>query len=386
MKKRAVIIVLDSVGIGNLPDAREFGDIGAHTLGNINCERGMRLPNLVGLGLGNITNSRLARVMFPRAAYGRAMELTKAKDTTSGHWEMAGFPMEVPFRTYPNGFPPHIIEEFEKRIGRGTLGNEVASGTEIIARLGDEHVRTGKPIVYTSADSVFQIAAHEEVIPLEELYRYCTIAREMLVGEDLVGRVIARPFVGSDGKYTRTENRRDYALEPMKETILDALKERGMEVVAIGKIEDIFAHRGITTVDHTKNNPAGIEATIRFLKEGKGDFIFTNLVDFDMLYGHRNDVQGYAAALEYFDGKLPEILKAMTEEDMLIITADHGCDPTFPGTDHTREYIPIIALIGRGRGASLGTRNSFADIGATVYEYLTGESWSCGESFLDKLV
>ncbi|MBR3486945.1 MAG: phosphopentomutase [Clostridia bacterium] len=386
MKKRAVIIVLDSVGIGFLPDAAEFGDKWAHTLGNVYMKQGMKIPNMIGLGLGNIEDSRLARVKFPAAAYGRSMEITKAKDTTSGHWEMAGFPMKVPFRTYPNGFPDHIISEFEKRIGRGTLGNEVASGTEIIQRLGDEHVKTGKPIVYTSADSVFQIAAHEEVIPLEELYRYCEIAREMLVGDDLVGRVIARPFIGKDGNYTRTENRRDYALEPMEDTILDALKNKGMDVVAIGKIEDIFAHRGITTVDHTKNNRAGIEATIRFLKEGKGDFIFTNLVDFDMLYGHRNDAAGYAAALEYFDSRLPEILKAMTKEDLLIITADHGCDPTYPGTDHTREYIPILAMIGMGKGASLGTRQSFADIGATVYEYLTGESWRCGESFLDKLV
>lgn len=385
MKKRATIIVLDSVGIGALPDAREFGDVGAHTLGHIYGQRGMRIPNLLSLGLGNIENSLMARVAFPCAAYGRAMELTKAKDTTSGHWEMAGFPMEVPFRTYPNGFPTDVIERFEKAAGRQILGNEVASGTEIIQRLGDEHVATGKPIVYTSADSVFQIAAHEEVIPLEELYHLCEIAREQLVGDNLVGRVIARPFIGGSGKYTRTENRRDYALAPMEDTILDALAGRGMDVVGIGKIEDIFAHRGITTVDHTKNNRDGIEATIRFLKEGRGDFIFTNLVDFDMLYGHRNDVEGYGAALEYFDGKLPEILGSMTEEDLLIITADHGCDPAFPGTDHTREYIPVLALIGRGKHCKLGTLGSFADLGATVYEYLTGEDWSCGESFLKKL-
>ncbi|MBR5714929.1 MAG: phosphopentomutase, partial [Clostridia bacterium] len=266
------------------------------------------------------------------------------------------------------------------------LGNVVASGTQIIQELGDEHVKTGKPIVYTSADSVFQIAAHEEVIPLPELYRICEIAREMLVGEYLVGRVIARPFIGGSGVYTRTENRKDYAVAPFKDTILDGLKDRGMDVVAIGKIEDIFCHRGITTVDHTKNNPDGIEATIRFIKEGRGDFIFTNLVDTDMLYGHRNDPDGYAAALEYFDSKLPEILSSMSDTDMLIITADHGCDPCFPGTDHTREYIPILALIGRGKPAELGTRRTFADIGATVYEYLTGESWSCGESFLKLLI
>ncbi len=384
-KKRAIIIVLDSCGIGCLPDAEEFGDKGAHTIGHVYAKSGMSIPNMLALGIGNITGSLLPKVYFPRAAYGRAMEVTKAKDTTSGHWEMAGFPMEVPFRTYPNGFPPEVMSEFERRIGRGTLGNEVASGTEIIQRLGDEHTATGKPIVYTSADSVFQIAAHEEVIPLETLYAYCEQAREMLVGDNLVGRVIARPFVGGNGVYTRTENRRDYALEPMKDTILDALAAKGMDVVGIGKIEDIFAHRGITTVDHTKNNRDGIEATIRFLKEGKGDFIFTNLVDFDMLYGHRNDSDGYAKALEYFDSKLPEIMRSMTEDDLMIITADHGCDPNYPGTDHTREYIPVLAFIGRGKPCDLGTLRSFADLGATVYEYLTGEKWTCGESFLGKL-
>jgi phosphopentomutase len=386
MKKRATIIVLDSVGIGALPDAKDFCDAGAHTLGNIYEKRGLKLPNLFSLGLGNIPGSKMERVHFPRAAYGKSLEYTKAKDTTSGHWEMAGFPMEVPFRTYPDGFPEDVISRFEQAIGRGVLGNEVASGTEIIQRLGDEHVATGKPIVYTSADSVFQIAAHEEIIPLPELYRYCEIAREQLVGDNLVGRVIARPFIGGNGVYTRTENRRDYALEPMEDTILDALCAKGLDVVGIGKIEDIFAHRGITTVDHTKNNPAGIEATIRFLKEGRGDFIFTNLVDTDMLYGHRNDVEGYGAALEYFDAKLSEILRCMTKEDLLIITADHGCDPTYPGTDHTREYIPIIALIGSGKPAELGIRETFADIGATVYEYLTGEKWRCGTSFLDQLI
>lgn len=386
MKKRATIIVLDSAGIGSLPDAIEFNDIGAHTFGHVYAHRGMKIPNMIAMGLGNIKNSMLPKVKFPSAAYGRSLELTKAKDTTSGHWEMAGFPMEVPFRTYPNGFPQELMDEFERRVGRGTLGNEVASGTEIIQRLGDLHVATGKLIVYTSADSVFQIAAHEEVVPLNELYRYCEIAREMLVGEHLVGRVIARPFIGGNGKYTRTENRRDYALAPMKETILDKIAEKGMDVIGIGKIEDIFAHRGITTVDHTKNNPDGIEATIKYLKAGKGDFIFTNLVDTDMLYGHRNDPEGYAKALEYFDAKLPEIRRSMTKDDMLIITADHGCDPCYPGTDHTREYIPILAVIGRGKCADLGTRESFADIGATVYEYLTGEKWCCGESFLDKLV
>ena len=386
MKKRAIIIVLDSVGIGELPDAAEFGDEGSHTLGNTYAERPMNIPHMLALGLGNIDNSRLPRTESPRAAFGRAAELTKAKDTTSGHWEMAGLPMEVPFRTYPDGFPRSVMNEFEMKIHRGTLGNCVASGTVIINELGDEHVRTGKPIIYTSADSVFQIAAHEEVIPLEKLYKMCEIAREMLVGDNLVGRVIARPFIGGNGHYTRTENRRDFALEPIRETILDRLAEKGYDVVGIGKIEDIFAHKGITTVDHTKNNPDGIEATIRYLKDGKGDFIFTNLVDTDMLYGHRNDVEGYASCLEYFDKKLPEIIDAMSDEDLLIITADHGCDPTTPSTDHSREYIPVL-IFGRGvKSVDLGTLPTFADLGATVFEYITGEKFPVGESLLSRVM
>lgn len=386
MKKRAIIIVLDSVGIGELPDAAEFGDEGSHTLGNTYAQRPMEIPNMLALGLGNIENSKLPPVEDPRGAYGRSAERTKAKDTTSGHWEMAGLPMDVPFRTYPDGFPRSVMNEFEMKIHRGTLGNCVASGTVIINELGDEHVRTGKPIVYTSADSVFQIAAHEEVIPLDKLYKMCETAREMLVGDNLVGRVIARPFIGSDGHYTRTENRRDFALEPIGETILDRLSGKGMDVVGIGKIEDIFAHRGVTTVDHTKNNPDGIEATIRFLKEGRGDFIFTNLVDTDMLYGHRNDVEGYAGALEYFDKKLPEIMDAMSDDDLLIVTADHGCDPTTPSTDHSREYIPILVWGRHVKSCDLGTLSTFADIGATVVDYLTGEDFGVGTSFLGKVI
>ncbi|MBQ1683935.1 MAG: phosphopentomutase [Clostridia bacterium] len=386
MKKRAIIIVLDSVGIGELPDAAEFGDEGSHTLGNTYAQRPMEIPNMLALGLGNIENSKLPSVEDPRGAYGRSAERTKAKDTTSGHWEMAGLPMDVPFRTYPDGFPRSVMNEFEMKIHRGTLGNCVASGTVIINELGDEHVRTGKPIVYTSADSVFQIAAHEEVIPLDKLYKMCETAREMLVGDNLVGRVIARPFIGSDGHYTRTENRRDFALEPIGETILDRLSGKGMDVVGIGKIEDIFAHKGVTTVDHTKNNPDGIEATIRFLKEGRGDFIFTNLVDTDMLYGHRNDVEGYARALEYFDKKLPEIMDAMSDDDLLIVTADHGCDPTTPSTDHSREYIPILVWGRHVKSCDLGTLPTFADIGATVVDYLTGEDFGVGTSFLGKVI
>ncbi|MBQ2191766.1 MAG: phosphopentomutase, partial [Clostridia bacterium] len=377
---------MDVVGIGELPDAAEFGDEGSHTLGNTYAQRPMEIPNMLALGLGNIENSKLPSVEDPRGAYGRSAERTKAKDTTSGHWEMAGLPMDVPFRTYPDGFPRSVMNEFEMKIHRGTLGNCVASGTVIINELGDEHVRTGKPIVYTSADSVFQIAAHEEVIPLDKLYKMCETAREMLVGDNLVGRVIARPFIGSDGHYTRTENRRDFALEPIGETILDRLSGKGMDVVGIGKIEDIFAHKGVTTVDHTKNNPDGIEATIRFLKEGRGDFIFTNLVDTDMLYGHRNDVEGYARALEYFDKKLPEIMDAMSDDDLLIVTADHGCDPTTPSTDHSREYIPILVWGRHVKSCDLGTLSTFADLGATVVDYLTGEDFGVGTSFLGKVI
>ena len=386
MKKRVILIVLDSVGIGALPDAADFGDAGAHTLGHIYEKRGrLDIPNLLRLGLGNIEDSRLPKTDAPTAAYGRCREQTLAKDTTCGHWEMAGLPLKTAFRTFPRGFPEAFLSAFERRIGRGTLGNEVASGTEIIQRLGDEHVRTGAPIVYTSADSVFQIAAHESVIPLEELYRICETAREMLTGDLLVGRVIARPFTGKSGSYTRTENRRDYALPPFSDTILDALDRRGLEVVGVGKIEDIFCHRGITTVDHTKNNRDGVAAAQRFLESGQGSLVFVNLVDFDMLYGHRNDVEGYAAALEYFDAQLPAMLAALREDDILMITADHGCDPTHVGTDHTREHIPLLVCGDRVHPTPLGTRGSFADIGATAYAYLTGETWSAGTSFLPEI-
>lgn len=386
MKKRFIIIVLDSVGIGAQPDAALFGDEGSHTLGNLYKKRGLNIPHMLALGLGNITDSGLPRVSSPRGNFGRSAEITKAKDTTSGHWEMAGVIMDPPFRTYPNGFPARLIEEFERRTGRGTLGNVVASGTEIIRELGDEHVKTGKLIVYTSADSVFQIAAHQQVVPLGELYRCSGIAREMLVGDDLVGRVIARPFAGESGHYARTEFRRDYAVPPIGETILDALAARGMTNVCVGKIEDIFGNRGVTISDHTRNNHDGIEATLKFLREGMGDLVFANLVDFDMLFGHRNDEEGYGAALEYFDAKLPELQAAMHEGDIMLITADHGCDPTTESTDHSREYIPIVAFGPTLKGgADLGTRASFADIGATAFEYLTGEPFKVGDSFLKQM-
>ncbi|MBS7307959.1 MAG: phosphopentomutase [Eubacteriales bacterium] len=385
MKKRAILIILDSVGIGALPDAAEFGDKGANTLGNIYRARGgINLPNLYALGLANIDGALMGKgVAAPAGAFGKAAEITKAKDTTCGHWEISGLLMDKPFQVFPNGFPEKLMHEFEEKIGRKTLCNFPASGTAIINEYGDEHMRTGYPIVYTSADSVFQVAAHEDVIPLEELYKICETARELLYGDYFVGRVIARPFIGSNGKYTRTENRRDYAVEPTGDTILDALTREGKKTIAIGKIEDIFAHRGITVADHTKNNHDGIEATIKYISEGEGDFIFTNLVDFDMLYGHRNDVEGYAKALEYFDEQLTRIIEEMKDGDILIISADHGCDPTYPGTDHTREYIPVLACGDSIEpGTNLGVLDSFADIGASIYEYLTDKKWAVGDSFL----
>lgn len=388
MKKRVILIVLDSAGIGAMPDAAEFGDTGSNTIGNICRVRGkLDVPNMDKLGLAHIKGSTLPIICAPtEGSFGRLAERTKAKDTTSGHWEMAGLSLDTPFRTYPNGFPDRIIREFEQRIGRKVLGNCVASGTQIIQELGDEHVRTGSPIVYTSADSVFQVAAHEEVIPLAELYRICEIAREMLHGDDLVGRVIARPFLGSNGNYTRTENRRDYAIEPTKDTILDALTAEGLETVGVGKIEDIFCKRGITTVDHTKNNETGTAAAQRFIDSGEGSFVFVNLVDFDMLYGHRNDVEGYGKALETFDTALPALRAGLKEDDILMITADHGCDPTTPSTDHSREYIPLLITGTHVRkGHCIGTRDTFADIGATVYEYLTGKQWREGSSFLREI-
>ena len=388
--KRAILIVLDSAGIGSLPDAADFGDDGANTICHIYEKRGvLELPNLYSMGLSRIEG---AHSLPPyagqiRGAYGRAAEMTHAKDTTCGHWELAGVIMETPFQTYPQGFPRHIIDAFEKKIGRGILGNRVASGTVIIQELGDEHVRTGKPIVYTSADSVFQVAAHEAVIPPEELYKICETARAILVGPDLVGRVIARPFIGGNGVYTRTENRRDFAIPPVKDTILDGLTALGYTTLGVGKIEDIFCRRGITRVDHTKNNHDGIEATIRYIREaGSADLIFTNLVDTDMLYGHRNDVEGYGRALEYFDSRLPELLAAMGPEDLLLITADHGCDPTWPGTDHTREYVPVIAWHKALKtDIDLGTRATFADIGSTAFEHITGRPWETGTSFYKQL-
>ncbi|AXA35310.1 Phosphopentomutase [Candidatus Sumerlaea chitinivorans] len=390
MPRRAVIIVLDSVGIGELPDAHLFGDEGSNTLGNLSraFPDGLRLPNMAKLGLGNIAELR-GVPPDPQAigGWGKCAEKSMAKDTTLGHWEIAGIISEKPFPTYPNGFPPEIIQEFERRIGRGTLGNIPASGTEIIQKLGDEHVRTGKPIVYTSADSVFQIAAHEEVIPLEELYEMCRIARELLDGPHRVGRVIARPFIGTSGNYTRTRNRRDFSVPPPRPTILDRLKENGYAVIGVGKIGDIFAHTGLTHEIHTGANEKGILATLVQLNEAPDGLIFTNLVDTDMIYGHRNDTVGYRASLEEFDSYLPKILSALQPEDLLIITADHGCDPTTPSTDHSREYVPLLVYSkAMPHGVNLGTRETFADTAATIAEFFNIAWDGPGTSYLRQVL
>lgn len=370
---RVILIVLDSVGIGHLPDAHLYGDEGSNTLGHIATHiPKIKVPNLIQLGLGNIDmENALPKTEYPQAAFGKAAEMSAGKDTTTGHWEIAGTILDKPFPTFPDGFPISVMEEFEAAIGTKTIGNYSASGTAIIEALGDEHVRTGFPIVYTSADSVFQIAMHEDMIPIQKQYEICQIARDMLVGEYEVGRVIARPFTGTSGNYSRTSRRKDFATLP-PDNILDAIQNQGKEVLGIGKIYDIFAGKGITRSIKTANNQEGILATISAIKnEGKDSLIFTNLVDFDMHFGHRRDVLGYAACLEAFDSHIPEILVAMDEDDVLIITADHGNDPTWLGTDHTREYIPIL-IYGQSipAGYHFGTRNTFADLAATVADVL----------------
>jgi phosphopentomutase len=378
-------MVLDSVGIGEMPDAAEYGDGGADTLGHTLGSRRVEVPNLGALGLGNIRRLPVEPVARPDGAFGRAAMMSRGKDTTTGHWEMAGIITRRPFPTYPDGFPPRVIEPFERFIGRRVLGNKPASGTEIIKELGQQHVQTGRPIVYTSADSVFQIAAHEEVVGLDELYRWCEIARELLTGEDEVGRVIARPFAGEPGNFRRTEARRDYAIDPPEETLLDKMKSAGLRVAAVGKIGSIFCHRGTTEELAAGNNDASLDQTLRALGVTGTGLIFTNLVDFDMLYGHRNDVEGYARALEQFDRRLPEIQSAMRDDDLLIITADHGCDPGDVSTDHTREYVPVLAWGRRARrGVDLGTLGSLADVGQTIAENFGLEIQS-GRSFLGRI-
>ncbi|ADL07367.1 phosphopentomutase [Thermosediminibacter oceani] len=389
MVERTIIVVLDSVGIGELPDAALYGDEGSNTLANTaKAVGGLNLPNLRKLGLGNIIKIQgVPPVPEPEAAYGMAAERSAGKDTTTGHWEIAGIILEKPFPVYPEGFPPEVIEEFERKIGTKTLGNRPASGTRIIEELGEEHMRTGYPIVYTSADSVFQIAAHEEVIPLERLYEMCMIAREILQGDHAVSRVIARPFVGTPGNFVRTYNRKDFSLKPPQETLLDKVKKAGMDVYAVGKIWDIFAGQGITREYHTEGNMDGVDKVLLAMQQMERGLIMANLVDYDMLYGHRNDPAGYARALEDFDGRVPEIMAELKSDDVLIITADHGCDPTTPSTDHSREYVPVLVTGKKVRkGTNLGVLSTFSDIGQTVADLLGCEELPNGKSFKSKIM
>jgi phosphopentomutase len=390
MYKRAVIVVLDSVGVGEAPDADIYGDKGSNTLLHVYQKNdNFKLPNLEKLGITHIDGLEEIKnnEVTPKGSFARGKELSKGKDTTTGHWEISGLLLENPFPTYPDGFPKEVIDEFEKRTGRKTIGNKAASGTVIIEELGPEHLETGALIVYTSADSVFQIAAHEDVLNYEELYEVCEIARDILQGEHGVGRVIARPFAGEPGSFTRTDKRKDFSLEPIDKTLLDHLKENSKDVIAIGKIEDIFSGRGITKAIHTKNNLDGIETTLKELREDTEGLIFTNLVEFDMIFGHRNDVEGYGNALKEFDDRLPEILDTLKEDDLLIITADHGCDPTTESTDHSREYVPIV-FYGKGikENNNLNTIESFGSIARTILDNFNIENDLVGESYLDKIL
>jgi phosphopentomutase len=384
---RIALIILDGAGIGAMPDAPEWGDAGSDTFGHICESRDVHLPNLQSLGLGNIRLlSGVTKVEHPRGGYGKCALASNGKDTTTGHWEMAGIILEKAFPTYPKGFPQSIIDQFIARTHvPGILGNIPASGTEIIKDLGEDHVRTGKPIVYTSADSVFQIAAHEEVIPLARQYEICAAARDILRGEHEVGRVIARPFLGQPGAFYRTDNRHDYAVPPPRANLLPLLQSHGLDVVCIGKIASIYDSMGVTQDLNAKNNEHSIEQTIRALRDESRGLIFSNLVDFDMLYGHRRDTEGYARALEHFDSRWPEIEAAMNDRDLVVISADHGNDPTYPGTDHTREYAPLIVFGKSARGGvNLGTRDSLADIGQTIAENFSLRL-NAGRSFLGEI-
>jgi phosphopentomutase len=387
--RRVIWIVLDSVGIGELPDAEDYGDVGRNTLGHIAESRALTVPNLVELGLANIEPlAHLTPVRKTRGAYGKGATHSPGKDTTTGHWEMAGVWLDRAFPVYKRGFPPEVIEAFEERIGRKTIGNKAASGTEIIKELGEEHVRTGKPIVYTSGDSVFQIATHEEVIPIAELYRLCEIARDILDGPHRVGRVIARPFTGTPGNFTRTSRRHDYAVDPPKPMLMDVLKEKSVPVFGIGKIHDIYNGRGVPQYVTTKSNADGMEKITAAVRERPDGLVFCNLVDFDMLYGHRKDVEGFARSLEEFDTLLGDFLRLLSRDDLLMITADHGCDPDprWETTDHSREYVPILAYSpARGAGVNLGTRSTLADMGQTIAENF-GAKILHGASFLKELL
>ncbi len=408
---RVILIVLDSVGIGELPDAAAYGDEGSNTLGNIAKQVPLQIPTLRSLGLGELVDlgvsqdvgsgsstlsfqnpglpaSGADRTGFHiRGAYGRMAEASPGKDSVTGHWEMMGIVLDRPFPTFPDGFPPALIQEFERRIGRGTLGNVVASGTEIIERLGPEHVRTGKPIVYTSADSVFQIAAHEDVVPIEELYRICEIAFDM-VGRGMgVGRVIARPFVGAPGSFKRTSNRHDYALDPTSDTLLDVLTRDQTPIVSIGKVHDLFAGRGTGRALHTSSDAEGMDRIEEAMRDTPEGLVFANIVDFDVLYGHRNDVAGYAANLERFDARLAHVLPALRETDLLVVSADHGNDPSTPSTDHSREYVPLLLTGARvAAGTDVGTRRTFADLGQTLAANFGVGPLPHGTSFLEEIV
>ena len=387
---KVILIVTDSMGIGALPDAANYGDAGADTFGHIlENKKDMKTPNLIKMGIANIdgVSWKGAAVKDPVGAFGKMAEISKGKDTITGHWEIAGIYTDTPFKTYPDGFPESFIKAFENAIGTEVLGNYPASGTEIIEQLGPEHEATGKPIVYTSADSVFQIAANTDVIPLEKLYEICEEARRLLVGDVACGRVIARPYVIENGKRTRTSDRRDYAVSPPEDTVLDKVKAAGKTVYAVGKISDIFNGKGVTQAVHTDNNMDGVDKTIQALVMDFDGFVFTNLVDFDSKYGHRRDPQGYGQCIEEFDARLPEIMGAMGEDDVLMICADHGNDPVHSGFDHTREYVPLLVYGKKVKaGANLGIRKTFADVGATVADILGAEAPSIGESFKEVIL
>lgn len=384
--KRVFLIVLDSVGIGEMPDAAAYGDEGSNTIKAASTSSYFSMPNMRKLGFFNIDGVDIGeKEENPTGAVARMTEVSKGKDTTIGHWEIAGVISSNPLPTYPNGFPQEVLEEFSKKTGRGVLCNKPYSGTDVIRDYGEEHMKTGDLIVYTSADSVFQVAAHEDIVPIETLYEYCQIAREMLQGEHGVGRVIARPFIGEPGNFTRTSRRHDFSLQPPKTTMLDQLSANGFDVLSVGKIIDIFAEKGITEYVRTVNNEDGINKTLEYMKKDFNGLCFTNLVDYDMLYGHRNDVEGYAKALTYFDERLPELLAGLGEEDILMITADHGCDPITPSTDHSREYTPLVMYGAPIKaGENYGTRESFSDIAATILAYF-GVKQKCAGTALDIL-
>ncbi len=385
--KRVFLCVLDSVGIGNAPDAEIFGDKNSNTMKSISSSSEFKIPNLIKMGLGNIDGiNYLPKEANPSASAGRLTEKSKGKDTTIGHWEIAGIVSENPLPTYPQGFPAEVIKEFEEKADVGTLCNKPYSGTEVIKDFGEEHLKTGKLIIYTSADSVFQIAAHEKIVPLEKLYEYCRIARKILTGKHGTGRVIARPFEGEKGNFRRTANRHDFSIEPPKRTLLDALSENNLDTIAVGKITDIFAGKGISESVFTHSNAEGTEKMLKTAEKDFNGLCFINLVDFDMVYGHRRDVNGYAKALSEFDAFLPAFQDKMKDDDLLIITADHGCDPSFKGTDHTRESVPLIVYGKKIKSTNLGTRNTFADISATIASIFGVDFQTDGKSFLKEIM